>query len=283
MFALALFVIFAFAYSALCIMSILLFTRLKKAHNKIDQTPPNLSVRQFFALQSQIFKGLFRIGWWRWNKTMDASFACEETPDSMHVICVHGFQMNSTCFYGVRAFLRRQHISSSSLDLGRPYIPVQHYVDNFLQQVDEIIKKNPERRFCILAHSMGGLITRMALQKRPDLTTRVDLIITLGTPHKGTAIVSRYHNAWMKDLFHQESPLYKNLQGFSYLAPGATTVSIASSHDFIVFPDSFAHLDADQAITLKGISHVGLLTEESIHELVLQLLKEPICSREAMI
>jgi pimeloyl-ACP methyl ester carboxylesterase len=41
-------------------------------------------------------------------------------------------------------------------------------------------------RFDIIAHSMGGLVTRVAMQNYPDVSGRVDNLIELGVPHRGS-------------------------------------------------------------------------------------------------
>jgi pimeloyl-ACP methyl ester carboxylesterase len=47
----------------------------------------------------------------------------------------------------------------------------------------------PDRDLTIVAHSLGGLVARYAIQE-PDIGPRLRDLVTLGTPHRGTPLVN---------------------------------------------------------------------------------------------
>ncbi len=50
-------------------------------------------------------------------------------------------------------------------------------------------ERNLKRKFSIIAHSMGGLVSRRYIYKQPDV---VKGVVTLGTPHHGSPIVDSF-------------------------------------------------------------------------------------------
>jgi triacylglycerol lipase len=56
------------------------------------------------------------------------------------------------------------------------------------QLAAQIPQTNAGERLHIIAHSMGGLDARQALKAHDDLALRVTTLVTIGTPHKGSAV-----------------------------------------------------------------------------------------------
>ncbi len=72
----------------------------------------------------------------------------------------------------------------------------------FAHFVNQLYQSNPafgERQVVIMAHSMGGLVTRYALNTDSAFRSKVHRVITLGTPHLGSPLANP---SWIR----QESP-----------------------------------------------------------------------------
>ncbi|OGK31104.1 hypothetical protein A3F29_01620 [Candidatus Roizmanbacteria bacterium RIFCSPHIGHO2_12_FULL_33_9] len=71
-----------------------------------------------------------------------------------------------------------------SYDWRRPLLQLSNELYDFINQ--DILSSNPNSKIYLLGHSFGGLIGRLYTQQYPGL---VQKIITVGTPHLGTAQV----------------------------------------------------------------------------------------------
>jgi pimeloyl-ACP methyl ester carboxylesterase len=105
------------------------------------------------------------------------------------VLCVHGFHMNSTCMWGIRRHLESQGRPTRSVFLGAPYQKAEIYAGPLSRAMHELALQFPEEGFDVVAHSMGGLIVRLALARDPELAGKMHRIVTLGTPHHGTSLL----------------------------------------------------------------------------------------------
>lgn len=226
----------------------------------------------FISFCNQALRGGLILIFWRlrWNEINKAKYL--KLDDKVRVLCVHGFRMNGSCFQGLQAKLHKEGISSLSVDLGKPFDPISKYVYALKSSIVELINASKDQKIVIVAHSMGGLVTRLTLQKHPELSQNISKIITLGTPHYGTAILSFYTNTWTRRLFHPASPYLLKLPTILDLAPQINATSIASSHDFIVYPKKNALLKGTKHIELDNYSHVGLLTENLPQNIVIDEL-----------
>lgn len=195
-----------------------------------------------------------------------------------HVLCVHGLNMDGSCFWGMRQFLANSGYDSSTINLGLPYTPVEKYVSRLERRIEALINELGERKISIVAHSMGGLITRLVLQKRTDLINNISVVVTLGTPHYGTSSLSRFHSNWIDTLFNTKSKFLADIPAFNDISSDLAAYSVASHHDFIVFPEKLALLSGTEHVVLQHISHVGLLTESRSHTIVKDCIHKPFTS-----
>ena len=108
--------------------------------------------------------------------------------------------------------------------------------------------------------------------EHPEVAARIGRIVTLGSPHHGTA--TAYKTALAPETRHLEpgSADLDELPDFAASAPQAAVTTIAAEHDFIVYPRSTSHLPGSRAIDLPGVSHPGLLTERAAFEAVVEAL-----------
>lgn len=248
----------------------LLYRRSRQLHKRLNIDFSPFSVVRFVGFYAEILWGVSQIFYWHVFKRRQSPAVFANAEETLpHVLCVHGFHVNGSCFWGLRRFLGQHGYKSTALNLGKPYIDQQKYVDRLTRTIDRLVTESPDININIVAHSMGGLVTRMALQQRPELGAQISRIITLGTPHKGTAVIRKHTITWIKQMFHPDCEFISSLAEFEHISRHCKVLTVASEHDLVVFPATYAHLKQAQQIQLKWVSHVGLITtahmQQKIH------------------
>jgi pimeloyl-ACP methyl ester carboxylesterase len=65
-------------------------------------------------------------------------------------------------------------------------LPIEHNGDLLRESIERWSAGNPAQQFTLVAHSMGGLVSRAYLGRHPkEAEKRIKRLITLGTPHLG--------------------------------------------------------------------------------------------------
>ena len=190
---------------------------------------------------------------------------------AMPVLLVHGYVCNRGYWAQLSRQLARAGIAHDAVDLE----PINADIEDFVPQVEQAVARLCARagsdRVMLVAHSMGGLVARAWLRRHG--AQRVARIITLGTPHHGTALanlaaganarqMSRVDDApslWLAQLAASETP-----------AARALITSIYSHHDNIVAPQASAQLPGARNIAFGGIGHVALASDARVLRLVLE-------------
>ncbi len=191
------------------------------------------------------------------------------------VLCVHGFFRNARCMWGIQRMLGRLGRPALAVSMGRPFRPLERYAPALEAALRELVAAFPGERIDVVAHSMGGVVLRLALAEHSDLAAAVGRIVTLGSPHRGTAAVSGA--AFSPELRQLEpgSPFLESLPDFQASAPGAEVTTVAAERDFIVYPKSTSHLPGTRAVDLAHSNHQSLLTESAVQKLLAELLAGP--------
>jgi triacylglycerol esterase/lipase EstA (alpha/beta hydrolase family) len=185
-------------------------------------------------------------------------------PDSRHVpvLLLHGYGCNSGYWAHLLPLLDAARISHASVDLE----PIAGDIDDYASLVDRAVEAlrhaSGAAKVAIVAHSMGGLVARAWM--RAYGSQRVARLVTLGTPHHGTAL-ARFglgvNAAQMRRAGRGESPesawLRALAQGESY-ATRALVTSIYTHHDNIVSPQTSSVLPGARNIGFGGVGHVAL-------------------------
>jgi pimeloyl-ACP methyl ester carboxylesterase len=124
----------------------------------------------------------------------------------------------------------------------------------------------------LVGHSLGGLVARAYLRD-PSGAGRVAKLITLGSPHHGSALAR-----WAVGIDGQQlrpgHPWLTKLNETESEPPPVPIVSLFSWHDNLVAPRSSAELAHAESIPLVGIGHLSLLFSDA----VAQRLSQEICA-----
>ncbi|MFC9857322.1 MULTISPECIES: esterase/lipase family protein [unclassified Streptomyces] len=183
------------------------------------------------------------------------------------VVLLHGLIDNRSVFVLLRRSLSRhgrRHLESLN------YSPLTRDIRTAAEllgrHIEEICARTGHREVDIVGHSLGGLIARYYVQRLGG-DHRVRTLITLGTPHGGTAVAPAA----------SAHPLVRQMRGGSSVieelrrpAPGCRTrfVSFWSELDRMMVPVGTARIDHPDLdarnVRVSGIGHLALTVHPAV-------------------
>lgn len=182
------------------------------------------------------------------------------------VLMIHGYGCNRAVWLPMQKHLAAAGHPIEAIDL----MPLLGDIDDYGHELAATVARMTSehgRAPVLLCHSMGGLAAR-ALLRQSQVPAPVAHVITLGSPHRGTAMArtGRGHNvrqmAWA-------SPWLRQLAASETSAVRARITSIFSWHDSIVGPAGASWLEGARHIPFSGIGHVSLLCDARVRDTVL--------------
>jgi triacylglycerol esterase/lipase EstA (alpha/beta hydrolase family) len=227
---------------------------------------PAARVRLF----AQEFRASMMVGTWHMLRA-SPPMRIHRDSRQLPVLLVHGYGANGGYWTQLAARLDAAHISHATLDLA----PVFGNIDGYVPLVDEAVSAlcaaTGSGKLVVVGHSMGGLVARAWLRRGGR--ARAARVITLGSPHSGTALAGlapgqngaqmRRGSAWLRELADSESPETR-----------ALITSIWSHHDNMIAPQDSSLLPGARNIELGGIGHVALGFEPQVLDEVLREIGE---------
>ncbi len=193
------------------------------------------------------------------------------------VVLLHGFIDNRSAFVVLRRTLARHGRRAESLNYSPLTRDVRTAAGLLGRHVEEICARTGHSRVDIVGHSLGGLIARYYVQRLGG-DRRVRTLVTLGTPHGGTAVAP---GAGVHPIVRQMrggSSVIEELRG---PAPGCRTrfVSFWSELDQVMVPVGTAcidHPDLDAMnVRVTGIGHLALPVHPTVAAAVREALEAP--------
>lgn len=185
------------------------------------------------------------------------------------VILCHGYLMDASCFLLLRRRLRRAGCETVyGVSLPRLLAPLERLAQYLAEDMHRVITANPGREIVIVAHSMGGIVARAALATEPALAAATSLLITLGSPHHGTA-AARFAPG------RNAREMQPGSRFLASLDSGATPVPMLclySRVDNVVFPGSTAQAPGAAAVEIERVGHMGLLVSKRLAEVVVDAI-----------
>lgn len=190
------------------------------------------------------------------------------------VLLIHGYGCNSGYWRPLSAHLHAAGISHYGIDLEPPGADIDAFAPQVEAAVQALCAATGSTQLIIVAHSMGGLVARAWLRQYGS--ARVARVITLGTPHRGTALADlglgsnalqmRRDSAWLQALAAHDADLQQSL-----------FCSIYSVHDNIIAPQDSSALPGARNHVFGAIGHVAL----GRHPLIVRCtLEEIACTRQ---
>ncbi|MBZ0253214.1 MAG: alpha/beta fold hydrolase [Candidatus Methylomirabilis sp.] len=182
------------------------------------------------------------------------------------VLLVHGFGHNASAWLLYAALLRRSgwtevYVLNYPSWNGR----IEEHARRLARKVEEIAARTPHARLDLVAHSMGGMVSRWYLQHLGG-AERVRKLVTLGTPHAGIphARYAPFHPA--AAALTPGSPFMKSLGDGSKLAERTEVVSFWSRFDNMAIPCANARMPGGRRETVfEDLGHSGLLLSLTVY------------------
>lgn len=192
------------------------------------------------------------------------------------VVCVHGYTQNGTNFFSMRRALARAGHATYAPSLGLPLVPVDVHAALLERAIDRAVARSDGGgRFAIVAHSMGGLVVRRLFALRPELAARCDVVVTIGTPHRGTAGARGFPIGPDVRAMQRGSSFLAALPDLAATCPQARRIEIAGRVDWVVYPLSTSLTPGAEHVVLEAPGHAGLLVDDAVTRIVTEALSDP--------
>lgn len=198
---------------------------------------------------------------WRQPIRWQAQGDPEPSPGQPVVVLVHGYLCNRGFWHPWMARLRQQGWAWRSVNLE----PVFGSIDDMVAVLDPVMQQAlaSGRPVVVVAHSMGGLVTRAWLARQEKWPSSLQGCVTLGSPHSGTWVARwanslagqqmREHSDWLQDLRRRERP-----------QDAARFLCWRSLTDHVVFPPANARLPGADNRTVRSAGHVDLAFQPTV-------------------
>ena len=188
------------------------------------------------------------------------------------VLLVHGYFCNGGVWRYYVRWLEERGFAVFTVSLEPVYGSLDENARVLEARIDAILKSARSERLALVGHSMGGLVMRTYLRRCG--ASRVDRIVTLGSPHQGTELAGlaygenggamRIGSAWLNDP--------SNMQGLEQVRNGVTT--IISRDDNLVTPYRNGTLPCARSIEIAGIGHLSMIASRTVFEIVATVLSD---------
>jgi triacylglycerol lipase len=187
------------------------------------------------------------------------------------LILVHGLGGNRGGWTPLRWYLRmngRRRIYAFGFEKGK-LEDVAVKLNEFIQ---EVLLVTGEKEVDIIAHSLGGLISRYAIQNL-GLDKCVGTFVAIATPHQGT-YAAQYANTDKILAMRPDAEFIRKLNALKFPV-GIRFMTVGSDRDIYVIPfDSMTHPDAKN-VFIPGLSHSQHLMSCKVFRAVMRFLDAP--------
>lgn len=96
-----------------------LYLRVKRFYHHHHLRFYRLSLRQLWDFYMEVLQAVILMSLWLVFKSNRNGLHKPAAPDKPAVLCVHGFHMNGSCFWGLRRKLEQAGFATYSVSLGR--------------------------------------------------------------------------------------------------------------------------------------------------------------------
>jgi len=181
------------------------------------------------------------------------------------VVCVHGYTQNGTNFWGIRRALAGCGHPTAAVSLHHRLAPMSWYARRLRRSLQGLLAPVQEP-VDVVAHSMGGVLMRLVLADDEALRSQVRSVITLGSPHRGTAAARGIPLLPEVQALKRRAALLDDLPSLTELVPRVT--NLAGTLDTVVYPLASA-LEPGARHVVLPVGHAGLLTHPAAVHAVL--------------
>jgi triacylglycerol lipase len=202
--------------------------------------------------------------------------------DLVPVILVPGFVAGDFSLAVLARRLRRRGHRTFGSQLGANLGCTEVMVDQLIERVEQVAR-DEDRRVALVGHSRGGMVVKLAAQRRPDL---VAAIVLLSAPVTGTLSMAPHVRKQLEVLFRLHARGLRSVISEDCVT-GECAVRIASELA-VPFPAEVAYtsiysqsdaiidfntcLDPDADLVEIHGSHSGMSTDPAAHRVVAERL-----------
>ena len=190
------------------------------------------------------------------------------------VVLVPGLADNMAVFTRLRLALEECGVGPVVAFAYTPVGDVRSIAAKLAAQVEQLCAITGASRVRLVGHSLGGLIARYYVQRLGG-DARVDLVVTVATPHRGTIA------AWLLPPLPLVRQLRPDSELYAELAEPAPTcrtrfVTFSSRDDAVILPARSGQLDhpdlKTRNVVLPGMGHFTLAEHRLVIDEICQLL-----------
>jgi triacylglycerol lipase len=226
---------------------------------------------QFAALGKEIAA---RIVSFNWSQPFPA-LAMGRDPvgsnDGTPILLVHGFFSSKGMWIRFRQRLVKAGMGPVyTMDLKHVFGHVKDMVPSLHERIEQIARETGKDKIILIAHSMGGLVSRQYLQVHGG--DRIAQLITLGSPHHGTRIAKIALFTCTRDMRRKSGFLDALAAKEAASPPAVPTTSIYTMNDDLVYPPETSELPWAENIAVHGVGHVSLLFDAGVFGNVMEVL-----------
>lgn len=139
----------------------------------------------------------------QWPEGMGLHLPANFDPEARTVLLVHGLESGLDELESLRRACRNSSIQPLRFNYPNDG-PLAWSGDRLSQELSQLSGKHPELKVVIVAHSMGGLVVRQALEAPGNDPGCVTDVFFLGAPHGGSALAGAGHE-WL-EMYYQPLP-----------------------------------------------------------------------------
>jgi pimeloyl-ACP methyl ester carboxylesterase len=230
------------------------------------------------AALGELFACLLLLPFWPLWTIMGASYQIdhegEHEPNQRGnpVILLHGFAMNRTNWIWLGRRLAARGIGPL---YGTSYFspqPVRRSAQQLADYIESVRAQERAQRVDIVAHSLGGTVARYYIERLGG-ARHVHRLVTIGSPHRGTAVAHFGPLIPSARDSRIDSPLYAEM-GPVIAREGLMYTSIWSRSDAIIEPpESSSIAPAGEDRVFDDLGHLSLLLSSRVIDTVAERLK----------
>jgi pimeloyl-ACP methyl ester carboxylesterase len=195
--------------------------------------------------------------------------ATTDVPRMLPLVLVHGLACNRGNWFWFRHQLARRGHEAFALDYTPWFASIDAYGPQLGAAIGEVCAATGADKVIVVAHSMGGLVTRAYLDRFGH--DKVAHVITLGTPHQGTWMTRFGFTPNVRNMATDSEWLatLRDREGRRSPDPYRAFTCVFTYHDNLVTPQHNAVLPGARQIPLSGIGHLSLALSPRVLDHVL--------------
>lgn len=188
------------------------------------------------------------------------------------IILVHGYFSN-------RGFFRHVARVLDGGGFGPVHAPnfsvilqdIEHFADELHEAIERIALASHAQQVILVCHSMGGLAARRYVRDHGE--RRIARLVTIATPHQGTAMATLGLGANARQMQRGSAFLRALADSEAARRPGFPATSIYSPHDNLVAPQDTSRLPWARNVALPGLGHVAILHSPALFAVLVDALR----------